>query len=99
MGALYLKRKTCLPFSLLVMSAFASCQEHDTESVSTQIKKHLPGTEAHKEHKANKDSGMTGGAGGGMGGAGTDPNMGGGMGGAGTDPNVGGGVGGGANQY
>jgi len=69
------------------------------ECVHIQIKKHLPGTEAHKEHKANKDSGMTGGAGGGMGGAGTDPNMGGGMGGAGTDPNVGGGVGGGANQY
>jgi len=69
------------------------------ECVHIQIKKHLPGTEAHKEHKANKDSGMTGGAGGGMGGTGTDPNMGGGMGGAGTDPNVGGGMGGGANQY
>ena len=36
-----------------------------------QIKKHLPGTEAHKEHKAHKDTGMTGGTGGAMtGGAG-----------------------------
>ena len=32
-----------------------------------QIKKHLPGTEAHKEHKANKESGMAGNTGAGAG--------------------------------
>ncbi|CAL5227256.1 g10186 [Coccomyxa viridis] len=41
------------------------------ETTADKIKKHLPGTEAHKEHKAHKDTGMTGGTGGAMtGGAG-----------------------------
>jgi len=34
------------------------------ETTADKIKKHLPGTEAHKEHKAHKDTGMTGGVGG-----------------------------------